>query len=147
MSGALLPMPHQEGMTVPVQPIVFFDGVCGLCNMFVDLLLAIDTEGVLLFAPLQGETARRALGPLAHDVNAWSIILLDPKGQWAHSDAALRIFGHVGWPWSLLTLLAIVPRDLRDRVYEYVAVHRYAWFGKKGTCRLPTAEERARFLP
>ena len=140
-------MPADEGMTVPVQPIVFFDGVCGLCNRVVDLLLQIDTQEVLLFAPLQGETARRALGPLAQDVEAWSVILLDSKGQWAHSDAALRIFGHVGWPWSILMLLGIVRRDLRDQLYSFIARHRYAWFGKRATCRVPTPEERARFLP
>ncbi len=140
-------MERREGMTVPAQPIVFFDGVCGLCNAIVDLLLRIDTRRVLLFAPLQGETARRALGPLAQNGGAWSVILLDAEGRFDHSEAALRIFRYVGWPWSLLALLKVVPRDLRDRAYDFIARHRYEWFGKRATCRVPTPEERERFLP
>ncbi len=140
-------MSANGGMSVPVKPIVFFDGVCGLCNATVDLLLRIDTRQIFLFAPLQGETARRALGVPPADASEWSILLLDERGLHQRSDAALEICRRLGWPWALLGLLRWVPRGLRDAGYRVIARNRYRWFGRHETCRVPTPEERERFLP
>jgi predicted DCC family thiol-disulfide oxidoreductase YuxK len=62
------------------------------------------------------------------------------------STAVLRIARGLGFPWNLATVFLIVPRPIRDAVYRWVARNRYRWFGKKDTCRLPSPEERARFL-
>jgi len=134
-------------MTVPAQPIVFFDGVCGLCNWIVDLLLRADTNQVLLYAPLQGETARRALGPMTQDVGEWSFFLLDERGLHERSDAVLATCRHLGGSWALFGLLGVVPREILDEGYRFIARNRYQWFGQHETCRIPTAEERGRFLP
>jgi predicted DCC family thiol-disulfide oxidoreductase YuxK len=134
-------------MTVPAQPIVFFDGVCGLCNGIVDLLLRADTNQTLLLAPLQGETARRALGPMAQKVEGWSFVLLDERGVHDRSDAVLATCRHLGGLWGLVSLLGMVPREVLDEGYRFIARNRYRWFGQHETCRVPTADERARFLP
>lgn len=127
-------------------PIVYFDGVCGLCNRAVDFLIRRDRRGVLRFAPLQGETAQARLGTRPDD--AFDTIVLEHQGRrFDKSDAALRICGHLGGYLRVLSWARILPRFLRDPLYNLVASNRYAWFGKKESCRLPTAAERSRFLP
>lgn len=128
-------------------PIVFFDGVCGLCNSAVDWLLRVDRRGELKFAPIQGETAQRMLPPFGDEPEAWSIYYVGPEGIKTHSNAAIAIARRLGGAWSALAWVAIIPRPLRDLVYRFIARNRYRWFGKLDTCRLPSPEERARFLP
>jgi predicted DCC family thiol-disulfide oxidoreductase YuxK len=128
-------------------PIVFFDGVCGLCNRFIDFVIKRDRAGVFRFAPLQGETARERL-PAAdvRDVN--TMVLVDEQGVFRKSTAATRILIRLGGICGLIgSVLRLVPRPLRDAGYSLVARYRYAIFGKKETCRMPTPAERARFLP
>ena len=127
-------------------PIIFFDGVCGLCNRSVDLLLRWDAKGVLRFAPLQGTTAQTML-PEEQVRDLDSLVLKDAQGIHRRSDAALLALEHLGDGWRGVGLLRALPRGLRDAVYGLVARHRYRWFGKRTSCRLPTAAERERFLP
>jgi len=132
----------------PVErPIIFFDGVCGVCNAFVDVMLRIDKRQVFLFAPIQGETARKLLPPLGENPGEWSIVLLDEAGVLERSDACLAIARRLGRVWRVVAWLRFVPRGVRDWGYRVIARNRYRWFGKRETCRLPTAEERTRFLP
>ncbi|MEX0653213.1 MAG: DCC1-like thiol-disulfide oxidoreductase family protein [Phycisphaeraceae bacterium] len=129
------------------QPIIFFDGVCGMCNTFVDLILRVDRKQVFRFAPLQGATAREMLPPLADDARQWSMIYVDKAGVHDESDASLEVYRRLGGLWWLLSLARHVPRGVRNPVYRVIARNRYRWFGKKEACRLPTEAERARFLP
>jgi len=129
------------------RPVIFFDGVCGLCNRFVDRVLRADRKAVFDFAPIQGETAREFLGDLPKDALEWSLVYLDERGLHDRSDAALEVCRRLGGAWSLLALARFVPRFLRTPVYRWVARNRYAWFGRKETCRVPTEAERGRFLP
>ena len=128
-------------------PVVFFDGVCGMCNFIVDRLVRWDTTGVLRFAPLQGETAETMLGKQEGDPLGWAIEYVDEQGKHSRSTAALRIMVRLGWPYQLAGMGSLVPASFRDIVYEFVAKRRYRWFGKRDACRLPSAAERARFLP
>ena len=127
--------------------IVFFDGVCGLCNSSVDFILARDTEKRLRFAPMQGETARELLP--ADDIKRLdTMVLLTSSGSYRRTAAAVRILRKLPgiWPW-LGAILWLIPGPLRDAGYRIVSANRLKWFGKKETCRIPTAEERERFLP
>lgn len=127
-------------------PVVFFDGVCGLCNSFVDFLLAEDAAALFKLAPLQGETASRVL-PQGLATRLDTIALVDEAGRvHTKSDAVLAIFGRLGGFWRLLSFARFLPRALRDTVYDFVARNRYAWFGKLDACRMPTSAERARLL-
>lgn len=128
-------------------PIIFFDGVCGMCNRFVDVILRADRRGVFRFAPLQGRTARMLLPALAHDPAEWSMLYLDERGVHDQSDASLQVYRRLGGVWSLLGLARWIPRAIRTPVYRMVARNRYRWFGRRDTCRAPTAEEHSRFLP
>jgi len=125
--------------------VIYFDGVCGLCNGFVDFVLARDRERRFRFAPLQGTTAAGRFGPA--DAQDPATILFEEDGVvYERSTAALRIVAGLGRGWRFVAVFGLVPRPIRDAVYDWIARNRYTWFGKRDTCRLPTAEERAVFL-
>jgi predicted DCC family thiol-disulfide oxidoreductase YuxK len=143
---ASLILPPERALELPV-PVVFFDGVCGLCNRFVDFVIRHDARGVFHFAPLQGETARECLDE-ADVRDLKTVVLLDGDGTYRKSTAVLHVLGRLGGFWrAVAAVLSLVPRPLRDVGYSWVARSRYAIFGKKETCRLPTPAERGRFLP
>jgi predicted DCC family thiol-disulfide oxidoreductase YuxK len=129
------------------KPIIFFDGVCGMCNTFVDMILRVDKKNQFLFAPLQGETAAKLLPPLSSDPKQWSMVYLDGSGAHDQSDASLEVYRRLGGFWKVLSYAQIVPRAIRTPVYQFIARNRYRMFGVKETCRIPTASERDRFLP
>jgi len=134
--------------TSPLEhPIIFFDGVCAMCNRFVDLVLRADRRHVFRFAPLQGATARELLPPLADDPREWSVVYLDERGIHDGSDASLEVYRRLGGVWWLPSLLRFVPRVIRRPAYRLLARNRYRWFGRRDRCRVPSPEEKARFLP
>lgn len=126
-------------------PVIYFDGYCGLCNGFVDFVLARDRRRRFRFAPLQGTTATARFGAPG-DVDPTTILLEDSGTVYERSTAALRIITDLGGVWRLAGILRLVPRFIRDAIYDWIARHRYGWFGKRDACRLPSPEERAVFL-
>jgi predicted DCC family thiol-disulfide oxidoreductase YuxK len=137
------------------QPTVFFDGVCGFCNREVRWLLHNDRTAVLQFAPLQGPTASsmRIAIPGSISGELETMVLAEPQGDGQpvrfsyRSDAALRILAISGAaPW-VLRLLRIVPRPLRELGYALIARYRYRIWGQLDECRIPSEDEKARFLP
>lgn len=142
-------------MSKPVdeQPIVLYDGVCGLCNRGVQFLLKRDKRGRLQFASLQSDFAAKVLGRHGLDPKDLDTVYVvvnhdrpDEKVL-ARSAAVLRAWHELGGPWKLLaTTSRIIPRTLRDLVYRFVATNRYRVFGKFETCMLPDPSQRSRFL-
>jgi len=128
------------------KPVIFFDDVCIMCNGFVNLLLRVDRRQQFLFAPLGGETARKLLPPLPDDPTKWSMVYVDESGIYDESDASLQVYRRLGGPWWLLSLARFIPRWIRNPAYRIIARNRYRWFGKRETCRIPSAAEKARFL-
>jgi predicted DCC family thiol-disulfide oxidoreductase YuxK len=136
-------------------PIIYFDGLCGLCDGFVRFILARDSLGLYRFAPLQGETARVRLAGLELGGLKTVVLEEDPalrpigqrQGIRTKSDAAIAILAGLGHAWRLMNVLRIVPGFLRNVVYDVIALFRYRWFGKRSECRIPTADERTHFLP
>ena len=125
--------------------IVFFDGVCGICNGFVNFMISEDPKETLRYSPLQGETAKAKLA--AEEVeNISSIIYLEGDTVYRESDAVLKALSSLGGIWRLFIVFKIIPRLIRDKIYRFIASNRYKWFGKKEACRIPTPEERAKFL-
>lgn len=126
--------------------IVFFDGVCGLCSHTIDLLLRMDKRAKLKFAPLQGETAARLVPEkVRKDLNTF-VFLTNSKLHY-RSAAVVRILWKIGGLWKIVgTAVWVIPAPLRDVCYRVVSKMRYRIFGKHETCRLPTVEERKRFL-
>lgn len=128
-------------------PVLFFDGVCNLCNGTVQFVIARDHEATVRFASLQSDFAQRQFSDLkipAGYLN--SIVLLEDDKVFYKSTAALRLCRHLSGVWPMLRWLLIIPRPLRDLLYDLIARNRYRWFGKQETCWIPTAELRGRFI-
>lgn len=126
------------------RPVIFFDGMCHLCSGAVDFVLRRKGGDRFLFAAQQSDAADRMLGSRAS--TGQTIFLIDEEGTHDRSTAVLRIAAGLGFPWSLLRGLGIIPRSWRDAVYDFIARHRLDWFGRRETCRVPSAKERDRFL-
>jgi len=142
-------LPRSDSLSAAgvAKPVIFFDDVCVMCNGFVNLLLRVDRRQQFLLAPLGGETAQKLLPPLSDDPGTWSMVYVDESGIHDQSDASLEVYRRLGGPWWLLSLARFIPRGIRNPVYRVIARNRYRWFGKRETCRIPSAEEKARFLP
>jgi predicted DCC family thiol-disulfide oxidoreductase YuxK len=127
--------------------VILFDGVCNLCNGFVTFVIAHDAVGRFHFGPLQSPAARRLLDSIESG-HHWpdSVLLVENGRVWTRSAAALRVARGLKFPWPLAYIFVIVPRPLRDWIYDVVARHRYQWFGKRAVCMVPTPELRARFI-
>jgi predicted DCC family thiol-disulfide oxidoreductase YuxK len=126
-------------------PVILFDGICRLCEGWVRFTLTRDRKAVFRFAPLQGELGRRATAG-AGLPGLDSIVLIDEEGVHSKSSAALRIMKRLGAPWVLASAFLVVPRPIRDAVYDLVARNRYRWFGRRDSCLLPEADMRTRFI-
>lgn len=129
-------------------PVIFFDGVCNLCNSSVNFVIDRDSHGLFKFASLQSETAGKLLSGYPVDQNKLeSIVLLKNDEVFTKSSAVLEITKDLPGPWKLLYYMGkIFPKGIRDWMYNGVARKRYSWFGKRDECRLPTPELKERFL-
>lgn len=128
--------------------LIFFDGVCNLCNSSIQYIIKRDKKDVFMFAPLQSEAAKNMPELQEADIlKSDSIVLYEPrKGVSIKSTAVLKIGKHLGFPSNVLVIFRIVPRFIRDAVYDYIAKNRYKWYGKRAQCMVPTAEIKAKFL-
>jgi predicted DCC family thiol-disulfide oxidoreductase YuxK len=127
--------------------LILFDGVCNFCNNAINLVISRDKKDHFRFAPLQSVHGEKALSQLKQeDINADSIVLVQGDKLFIKSTAALRISRKMSGAWPLMYGFIIVPRFIRDWVYDYVAANRYKWWGKKEMCMVPTPELRKKFL-
>lgn len=127
-------------------PVIVFDGVCVLCNGWVRFLLKHDRVGRYRFAAMQSDAGRALLAMHGLDPDdPDSFLLVDGARSWTDSDAIRRVLTGLGGVWRLAAVIAVVPRFVRDPLYRLIARNRYRWFGTTA-CRVPTDEERARFL-
>jgi predicted DCC family thiol-disulfide oxidoreductase YuxK len=127
--------------------IIFFDGVCNLCNGFVQFVINHDPKGYFRFASLQSEEAKPYLKDFKYPADELNSVVLFEKGKFYNkSTAALHIFKKLSGAWPTFFATIIVPRFIRDGVYDFIAANRYRWFGKQESCMLPTPELKQRFL-
>ena len=126
---------------------ILFDGVCNLCNGFVRFVIERDPHAQFRFGALSSDAAVKVLadagvrGPIPDSI----VLVLDGRA-YCRSDAPLRIARGLRFPWPLLAVFLIVPRFVRDRVYDVIAARRYRWFGRRDVCMVPTADLKQRFL-
>jgi len=128
-------------------PVLLFDGVCNLCNGLIQWVIERDPEGRFRFAALQSDAGQRLLS--THDLpteDFETFVLVDSENYYTKSTAALRVLKGLGLPYSLLYPAVVLPRFVRDRVYDFVADHRYGWFGKRESCMVPDESLESRFL-
>jgi predicted DCC family thiol-disulfide oxidoreductase YuxK len=137
-----------DGVDVPTdKPILLFDGVCNLCNGFVQWVIQRDPEARFRFAALQSEAGQRLLERHGLPTERFeTFVLVEGEDYYTKSTAALRMCKRLGLPYSLLYPFVAVPHSVRDRVYEFVAANRYDWFGQRDRCMVPPSDLEDRFL-
>ena len=130
-----------------VEAIILFDGVCNLCNGSVQFILKRDKKNYFQFASLQSDFGQKTLSEnqLPSD-DFKSLLLLENGKLYQSSTAALRIARKLDGGWPLFYGLVIVPRFIRNFIYQIIAKNRYRWFGKQESCMIPTPEYQARFI-
>ncbi|MEY2917880.1 MAG: putative protein yuxK [Bacteroidota bacterium] len=129
------------------QPIILFDGVCNFCNAAVNFVIKKDKQAVIQFAALQSEKGRLFLRQfnLPQD-EMKSFVFIEDGIAYTQSTAALKVCRHLRGLWFLCYGFIIIPKFIRDGMYNWIAKNRYKWFGVKDQCMIPTPETRARFL-
>ena len=128
--------------------IILFDGVCNLCNGAVLKTIKYDKKNQFVFTALDSDTGKKILNHLKIDTTKVdSIILYEPNlAYYIKSSAALKVKNDFDGFWKLNNIFWIVPKPIRDMVYDFIAKNRYKWFGKKESCMIPTPELKAKFL-
>jgi predicted DCC family thiol-disulfide oxidoreductase YuxK len=127
--------------------IILFDGACSFCHASVRLIIERDPHAYFRFASLQSEAGQALLEDDRVPSQIDSLILIDGNTYYTKSSAALKICKHLrGW-WKCLYVFVLIPRPLRDLLYDWIAKNRYQWFGTTDQCLIPTEDVRRRFLP
>ena len=131
----------------PARPIILFDGVCNLCTASVRFVIKRDSKSRFRFASLQSPVAEELLGAeLQEEDRLGSVILVLDGKIYRKSTAALQTARRLDGLWPLLSILLIIPRPLRDAVYDFIGSRRYRMFGKREVCWHPGGDLGGRFL-
>jgi predicted DCC family thiol-disulfide oxidoreductase YuxK len=127
--------------------IVLFDGVCNLCNASVRFIIKRDRKNLFYFASLQGAAGQELLRNLNLETDQFnSFVLIEKSKVFVRSEAVLRVLKILGGSWKFLYAFIILPKFIRDGIYNLIAKNRYKWFGKKEKCPVPLPEWKAKFL-
>ena len=131
----------------PNDRVVLFDGVCRLCGAWAKFLIRFDRRRVFKLATMQSDQGKRILEwhGLPTD-SGESMILIEGSHMYAKSSAFIRVMARLPLPWKLASVVWLIPRVIRDWLYDRVALNRYAIFGKHQSCVLPTPDHERRFL-
>lgn len=129
------------------QPIILFDGICNFCNSAVNFTLKRNTKADILFAPMQSSSGQKILSQYHLPADRMeSFVFIENKKPYKQSTAALKVCRHLNGLWPLCYGFIIIPKFIRDGIYNWVAKNRYKWFGVRQQCMIPTPEIKSRFL-
>ncbi len=130
-----------------MNPLILFDGVCNFCNASVNFIVARDPGKIFRFTPLQSATGQETLKRFnLSTTDLDTMVLVEGETVATRSTAGLKIARRLSGLWPLFSAFLIVPKFLRDAVYNLIAKNRYRWWGKRDACMVPTPEVRERFL-
>ena len=128
-------------------PILLFDGVCNLCNYFVQFVIKRDPKAHFKFASLQSDLGQSYLDKFNLSTTDFDTVILIENGKaYTKSAVALRVARHLSGAWPLTYGLVIIPAFIRDPIYNWIARNRYKWFGKQDSCMMPEPSLKHRFL-
>jgi predicted DCC family thiol-disulfide oxidoreductase YuxK len=128
-------------------PVVLFDGVCNLCNAAVKFIIKRDKKDLFRFASLQSTVGQEVMKKYSLSTESFNSFVLVEKGKvYTKSAGALMVAKQLSGGWPLLSAFMIVPRFIRDAVYNFIANNRYKWFGKKDECWVPTHALQSKFI-
>lgn len=132
--------------SIEQDPVIFFDGVCNLCNASVNFIIKRDRKAHFKFSSLQSDYAKEILPEELVRSNKLPSLILHDQSLKIKSTAALTIARSLNGLWPLLYIFIIIPPFIRHFFYDIIATNRYRWFGKKDECMIPTPELRDRFI-
>ena len=127
--------------------IIIFDGICNLCNATVLFLINRDKKNIFKFVSMQSDIAKQIFKEYNINFkNLDTIIFIEKNDFYIKSDAIIRIFKKLNYPWKVFYFLKFLPKFIRDRIYDIVANNRYNWFGRRNTCMIPSNETKSKFI-
>ncbi|GJL64522.1 MAG: hypothetical protein NPIRA04_31760 [Nitrospirales bacterium] len=127
--------------------VILFDGVCNFCNATVDFVIQRDPKQKFVFGTLQSEPGQQILQINHFDTQDFETFLYLENGKvFTKSTAALKVAKELTGMWPLLYVCIVIPRTIRDMVYQFIGRRRYQWMGKRDSCRLPDEKDRTRFV-
>lgn len=129
-----------------VQSVILFDGQCSFCDRSVQFIMKRDPDGYFKFAAQQSDTGMEFQTAFGIPHGQDGLLFVDEGVCYDRSSAALHIAKHLKGIWKVGFLFIIIPKPIRDFVYNQFAKRRYKWFGQKEHCRLPSKIERERFI-
>ena len=132
---------------MPDVPIILFDGVCNFCSSAVNFVIKRDKKSILKFATLQSNVSHQLLATRqlpANDLK--SFVFIENNKIYTRSTAALKVCRYLNGLWPMMYGFIIVPKFIRDGIYNWISKKRYQWFGKKEECMIPTPGVKDRFL-
>lgn len=132
-------------METPIQHLILFDGICNFCNSSINFIIKKDKHRKFKFATLQSKTGQYMLQK--HQItDIDSVILIEREKAYVKSDAVLKIGKTLGGVYRFAYVLILIPKFLRNPLYDFIAKNRYKWFGQKNECMIPTPDVRERFM-
>jgi len=127
--------------------IILFDGICNLCNSFVQRVIKNDSKNIFKFASLQSDFGQKFLKDKHLDhLELKTIILIEGDKFYTKSTAALKIGKELKGIYQISSILIWIPKAIRDFVYDIVSRNRYSWFGRQESCMMPTPELKNKFI-
>ena len=127
--------------------IIFYDGICNMCNGFVNTIISLDKKNQLFFSPLNGKIAKKLLNEHSEKIKKIdSVVFYSHSKISVKSKAVIDIINSLGSFYKIISILNIIPSILLDCIYDLVAKNRYSWFGKKSSCPMPDKKIVSQFI-
>lgn len=127
--------------------IILFDGICHLCNGTVAFIIRNDPDARFKFSALQSTHGQALLQSHQLVNNTTKTVVYLKEGKvYMKSTAALEVMKALGWPWKVMYVFIVIPKPIRDFMYDLIARWRYRIFGKRNTCTIPTKKIQNRFI-
>lgn len=127
--------------------VILFDGVCRLCNAWSNFIIKHDRQRIFKLCSVQSEEGKEMLSHFGYPTEFYDTMLyVEGDKSFQQSDAFFQIMAKLGYPWKAICIFRMIPKSLRNWLYDRIALNRYRLFGKYDYCNLPLADHEARFL-
>lgn len=126
--------------------IIFYDGLCAMCNRFIRILITLDKKEKFLLAPLQGKNGKILQKKFSKELKGIDSVIFYNKKVYTKSSAVINILSELGGTYKLAYIFNIIPSFISDSIYDYIARNRFQWFGKLDKCPMPEKKNISRFL-
>ena len=126
--------------------IIFYDGLCAMCNRFIRILITLDKKEKFLLAPLQGKNGKILQKKFSKELKGIDSVIFYNKKVYTKSSAVINILSELGGIYKLAYIFNIIPSFISDSIYDYIARNRFQWFGRLDKCPMPEKKNISRFL-